>query len=154
MMDGVGAVGSLFGLVGFLFALVGAGLCVALVRGAVLRQQALTRGLSAEARCLDTYVTHDADGDRHRKAVLGFTAADGQAVRMTVGAPRTMVTGDLVQVRYLSNRPQRAAVVGSGGPAALIGTAIGVVTCLLFTIGGLILGTVGLGLGVLGFGTS
>lgn len=153
MMDGVGAAGSLFGLVGCLFALIGAGLCVALVRGAVLRQQALTRGLSAEARCLDTYVTRDADGDSHRKVVLGFTAADGRAVRLTVSAPRTAVTGDLVQVRYLPNRPERAAVVGSGGPASLFGTAIGVATCLLFTCGGLFFAAVGFGLGMFGFGT-
>ena len=154
MAGGIGAAGSLFGLVGFLFALLGAGFCVALVRGAVLRRRALARGLSAEARCLDTYVTRDADGAGHRKVVLGFTAADGRAVRLTVSAPRTMVTGDLVQVRYLPHRPERAAVVGSGGPAALLGTAIAVVTCLVFAFGGLFFGAVGFGLGVFGFGTS
>ena len=154
MMDGIGAAGSLFGLIGFLFALAGAGMCVALVRGAVLRQQALTRGLAAEARCLDTYVSRDADGAGHRKVILGFTAADGRAVRLTVGAPRTMVTGDLVQVRYLPDRPERAAVVGSGGSASLFGTAVGVVACLLFTFGGLFFGVVGFGLGLFGFGTS
>ena len=71
-----------------------------------------------------------------------------------MGAPRTMVTGDLVQVRYLPDRPERAAVVGSGGSASLIGTAVGVVACLLFTFGGLFFGVVGFGLGVFGFGTS
>ncbi|QMU69599.1 DUF3592 domain-containing protein [Streptacidiphilus sp. P02-A3a] len=147
-MDGVGVAGSLFGLVGFVFALIGIGLGVALVRGMVLRQQALTRGLSAEARCLDTFVARDADGGRHRRVVLGFTAVDGRAIRLTVGAPRTVVIGDLVQVRYLPNRPERAIVVGSGGPGSLFGTVIGVAACLLFTLAGLFVGAVGLGLGL------
>ena len=153
MTDGVGWAGSLFGLVGFVFAMIGGGFCAAVLHGAALKRRVLAHGLPAEARCLETCVSRDAEGSTRRKVILGFTTEDGRQIRFKVGAPSLMVAGDRVRVRYLPTRPERAVVVGSGGPAALIGTAAAVVFCLVFMVGGLFFGLAGLGVGVLGLCT-
>ena len=149
MSDGVGAIGLVFGLVGLLFALVGIALGVNLVRRAITQQRALTYGVPAEARCLDTYVTRDSEGSSTRHVILGFTTREGQAVRFEpTGAPRLLVAGDFVTVRYLPENPERAAVVGSGGAGAMVGLVIGLVVCTIFTVAGLAFAAGGFGFGL------
>ena len=151
MTDGIGMAGGFFSLIGFVFAFIGAGLAFALVRGAVIRRRVLTEGIPAEARCLDTYVTRDAEGGSRRKVILGFSTRDGQQIRFEESPRSVLVTGDVVPIRYLPDRPQRAAVVGSGGAGALVGTAIGLVVCAMFVLVGLTFGLGGLGAGIFGF---
>ncbi|MFC1442588.1 DUF3592 domain-containing protein [Streptacidiphilus sp. N1-10] len=148
MGDGVGAFGLAFGFFGLLFALVGIALGVSLVRRAVTQQRALTYGIPAEARCLDTYLTRDSEGSSTRHVILGFTTREGQAVRFEpMGAPRMMVAGDFVTVRYLPENPEKAAVVGSGGAGAMVGLVIGLVVSTIFTVAGLAFAAGGFGFG-------
>ncbi|MCB5169710.1 DUF3592 domain-containing protein [Streptomyces bambusae] len=157
--ESAGAFGLVFGLVGLLFAAVGVTMAVVLVRRLMLRSRTLARGLTAEARCLDTYVTHhrreEGPGTRSRRhVVLGFRTRDGQDVRVEdlSGVPR--VVGDFVQVRYLPEHPQRAVALGPGAPGAAVGAVLGVVFSAVFACVGLFFASVGLGLGFMGVGTS
>ncbi|MFI5757162.1 DUF3592 domain-containing protein [Streptomyces sp. NPDC051569] len=155
-----GAFGVLIGLIGLLFACVGAGLGITLLCRMRWRGRALTHGLAAQARVLDTYVTHssrigpDQPGDTStRHVILGFRTQDGRDIRIedTSGLPR--VIGDLVQVRYLPERPERAAVAGTSSVGAGVGLALGLAFCVVFTCGGLFFAAMGFGVGWLGFGT-
>jgi hypothetical protein len=148
MVVGLGAFGLVFGFVGLLFALVGVAIGVSLIRRAVMQQRALNYGVPAEARCLDTYVSRDSEGSSTRHVILGFTTKEGQAVRFEpAGAPRMMVAGDFVTVRYLPENPEKAAVVGSGGAGAMVGLVIALAFCSVFTLVGLMFAAGGFGFG-------
>ncbi|MEU8921960.1 DUF3592 domain-containing protein [Kitasatospora sp. NPDC048545] len=114
------------------------GLGAAALTGVVLkvrlRARTLAQGLTAQARCLDTYVTVETRGtgtDRHtssdRHVIIGFTTPDGQDVRFrdTSGVPR--VRGDRVPMRYLPERPRQAVIADqhpSGVTAPLVAGAV------------------------------
>jgi hypothetical protein len=152
MSDGIGVMATVFSLMGFLFAILGTVLAVALVRRVVNRSRVLSHGLTAEARCLDTYVTRDSEGSSRRRVILGFTTVDGQQIRIEEAPRGPIVAGDLVQVRYLPQRPERAVQVGGSAVGAALGTVIGLVVCSLFVLVGLVFGLGGLGVGLFAFG--
>ncbi|MFF4383193.1 DUF3592 domain-containing protein [Kitasatospora sp. NPDC001547] len=110
------AVGIVFGAIGLLAVGLGVVKPVLGIRRARLDLRTLAEGLSAEARCLETYTTQERDPSSRRTrterhVILGFRTRDGAEVRLedTSGAPR--VVGDRVTVRYLPDRPHRAVVV-------------------------------------------
>ena len=71
-------------------------------------------GLTAEARCLNTYTTTSGGGGDSSVSttlhhVYEFTTREGRAVRFEErNGPRTVVTGDIVTVRYTAEHPERA----------------------------------------------
>ncbi|MFJ9727002.1 DUF3592 domain-containing protein [Streptomyces sp. NPDC101209] len=71
-------------------------------------------GLTAEARCLNTYTTTGGGGGDSSVSttlhhVYEFTTREGRAVRFEErNGPRTIVTGDVVTVRYTAEHPERA----------------------------------------------
>ncbi|MFI6470999.1 DUF3592 domain-containing protein [Streptomyces sp. NPDC050516] len=146
-----GAFGVVFGCVGLLFAVVGIGALLWVVRRVSEHKRTLREGVMAQARCLETYVvrTHRSDGPVHhqRRLIVGFRAGDGRDVRVRVTSRQPYVTGDAVAVRYLPNRPERAVV--DEAP-----TGIGVVSCLfggamvVFTCVGLFFAAIGFGAAV------
>ncbi|MGW1764666.1 DUF3592 domain-containing protein [Streptomyces sp. NPDC002073] len=157
-MEGIGgAFGVVFGMIGLLFAAIGVTMAVVLVRRTVLRSRTLARGLTAEARCLDTYVTQHRDTEHRRRTarhvILGFRTQDGQDIRFedTSGVPR--VVGDFVPVRYLAHRPQQAVALGPVAPGLRIGTVLGLAFCTVFACVGLFFAAIGFGVGYLA-GTS
>ncbi|TDT96064.1 uncharacterized protein DUF3592 [Streptomyces sp. 846.5] len=146
MDNAVGAFGLMFGLVGLICALGGIAGGVTLIRRAIVHRRALSYGVPAEARCLDTYVTSNSEGSNTRHVILGFTTREGRDVRFEpVGMSRTLVAGDFVAVRYLPEKPEKAAVVGSGGAGAMVALVLGLVFCLVFTLAGLMFAAGGFG---------
>ncbi len=143
MLHAMGAMGTVFGLVGSVFAVAGVGMAVALVRRLAGRRRALAHGLPAEARCLETYTTRNGDGPSHRHTILGFRTQDGREVRIDDTTSRTVVVGDVVTVRYLPERPERAAVVGSGGAGTWVGAFSAIAFCAVFTAMGLVFAVMG-----------
>ncbi|MER5636647.1 DUF3592 domain-containing protein [Kitasatospora sp. NPDC002227] len=157
-MPGIfGAFGAVFGVVGLALAAGGLALAAFLLYRVVLRRRTLEAGLTAEAECLETYVTseaaYDEDRDRYtrtmRHVILGFRTEDGRDVRIRdrSGAPR--VVGDFVTVRYLPERPQDAAVAGRPTGIFAVGVGLGLFFCLvtvgvgvLFAVFGFAFGTV------------
>ncbi|MEU3505428.1 DUF3592 domain-containing protein [Streptomyces hundungensis] len=133
-----GAFGVVFGCVGLLFAGVGIWLLVWSVRTMSTYRRTLREGLMAQARCLETYVSrhHHSNGFTHsqRHLIVGFRTADGYDVRARVSSRRPFVAGDLVPVRYLPQRPDRAiadeAPAGVGVVSCLFGGVMVVITCL------------------------
>ncbi|QMU77532.1 DUF3592 domain-containing protein [Streptacidiphilus sp. PB12-B1b] len=152
MSDGIGAMGAVFSLVGFLFAVLGVVMAVTLLRRAVGRGRALSHGLTAEARCLEAYVTRSSDGSSRRRVILGFTTVDGQQIRIEETPRGPIVAGDFVQVRYLPERPQQAVQVGGSVAGTAVGTVFGLVFCSCFVAVGLAVGLSGLGVGLFAFG--
>jgi hypothetical protein len=71
-------------------------------------------GLTAEARCLNTYTTTSGGGGDSSATttlhhVYEFTTREGRAVRFEEhNGPGTIVTGDIVTVRYTAEHPERA----------------------------------------------
>jgi hypothetical protein len=70
-------------------------------------------GLTAEARCLNTYTTTSGGGDGMVSTklhhVYEFTTREGRPVRFEEqGGPATVVQGDIVTVRYAADRPEKA----------------------------------------------
>ncbi|GAA2501548.1 DUF3592 domain-containing protein [Streptomyces longisporus] len=85
--------------------------------GLLLRARNITRawnsGLTAEARCLNTYTTTSGGGETSVSTTLHhvyeFTTREGRPVRFEESnGPRTIVTGDIVTVRYAAEHPERA----------------------------------------------
>ncbi|MFJ6384372.1 DUF3592 domain-containing protein [Kitasatospora sp. NPDC092039] len=113
------AVGIVVGAIGLLAVGLGVVKPVLGVRRARLDLRTPAEGLSAEARCLETYTTQERDPSSRRTrterhVILGFRTRDGAEVRLedTSGARR--VVGDHATVRYLPDRPHRAVVVDRG----------------------------------------
>ncbi|MER7585335.1 DUF3592 domain-containing protein [Kitasatospora sp. NPDC097691] len=125
----VGVVGSVAGAA----ALVGVALRVR------LRARTLAQGLTARARCLETYLTVETRGtgserrtSTERHVIMGFRTADGRDVRFRDGSGAPRVVGDQVPVRYLPERPRRA-VIADGHPSGItaplvVGAVVGLVT--------------------------
>jgi hypothetical protein len=147
MWDGAGALGAGFGTVGLLFAMVGVGLGVFLIRSMVSRKRILATGLTAEAVCLDTYTRSRGENGSSRHAILNFTSHDGRVVRFDTVILTPMVTGDFVTVRYPPERPEKAVLVHTGVSRAAngVGMVLGLVFCGVFTLGGLFFAIAGFG---------
>lgn len=146
-MNGSSAPDVLLGLMGLLFAAIGTAAVVFLVRRHLTQSRALAHGIQVEARCLEAYMSTDSKGDSHRVVILGFTTREGREIRIKPTVPRLTVVGDFVPVRYLPERPEQAAVVGSGGPAEIFGLVFGLVVCAIFALFGLAFAAHGFGLG-------
>lgn len=106
--------GVVFVIVGVVLVAASAALGTAVVRGIRLQRRILAHGLTAEARCLETYVTHDADRTSStRHVILGFRTQDGADIRIEDTSRVPRVVGDITRVRYLPDRPHRAITAGS-----------------------------------------
>ncbi|MBK3644906.1 DUF3592 domain-containing protein [Streptomyces sp. MBT33] len=87
---------------------------IAVLRRARHISGAWNSGLTAEARCLNTYTTTSGGGGDSSVSttlhhVYEFTTREGRAVRFEEhNGPRTIVTGDIVTVRYTAEHPERA----------------------------------------------
>uniref|UniRef100_A0AAU2VF48 DUF3592 domain-containing protein n=1 Tax=Streptomyces sp. NBC_00003 TaxID=2903608 RepID=A0AAU2VF48_9ACTN len=145
-----GAFGVVFGCVGLLFAVVGIGALIGVVRKVSEHKRTLREGLTAQARCLEAYVvrTHRSDGLVHhqRRLIVGFRAVDGREVRVQVTSRQPYVTGDMVPVRYVPHRPERAVV--DEAP-----TGVGVVSCLFAGVM-VVFACLGLFFAAIGFGAA
>jgi hypothetical protein len=149
-----GAIGVVFGIVGLVFAGIGMALGIALVRRTLSRNRALAHGLTAEAQCLDVYVTRRVDGPGNRHAILGFRTVDGQDIRIEDNSGRPRVVGDFVQVRYLPHRPQDATVTGGSAAGSALGLVVGLAVSVMFVGVGLAFALGGFGMGWFGLSTS
>src|SRR4051812_3311174 len=87
---------------------------IALLRRARHVSHAWNSGLTAEARCLNTYTTTSGGaGDTMVSTTLHhvyeFATREGRPVRFEEsGGPGTTVTGDVVTVHYAAEHPERA----------------------------------------------
>ncbi|MFC1418836.1 DUF3592 domain-containing protein [Streptacidiphilus cavernicola] len=148
MLEVSGGIGVLFGLVGLLFAVVGAAIVITLVVKTADRRRLLDSGLAAEARCLDTYTRSSSEGTGSRHAILSFVTADGREVRIQPVITGPVVPGDFVTVRYDPARPQRAVMVGNGSGAVAngCGAVVGLIVAVMFIGVGLFFAAAGFGL--------
>ncbi|MER6030354.1 DUF3592 domain-containing protein [Streptomyces sp. NPDC001851] len=104
-------------------------------------------GLTAEARCLQTYTTTSGGGGEtsvHTTLhhVYEFTTREGRTVRFEeANGPGTTIPGDIVTVHYTAERPERATAhapargrlaAESGCQVAFFGVFIG--GCVLFMV--------------------
>ncbi|MFD9564437.1 DUF3592 domain-containing protein [Streptomyces sp. NPDC059994] len=143
-----GAFGVVFGSIGLLFAAFGIGMLVVGARKSSEYKRVFREGHMAEARCLETYVVHhhssNGPSSSQRRLIVAFRSGDGRDVRAEVVARHPYVAGDVVPVRYLPERPDRAV-------AAEATPGVGVVTCLfsgvmvILTCMGLFFAAIGLG---------
>ena len=131
------AFGWVFGAVGVLFVAVGIAVLIYTVRKVLVRRRILREGLVAEARCLEMFVVHHSlqrHGQSQRRLILGFRAPDGRDVQAEVVSDVPHVVGDIVPVRYLPRRPERAvpagAASGIGSGSILIGGVMVLFTCI------------------------
>ncbi|GGP91756.1 DUF3592 domain-containing protein [Streptomyces melanogenes] len=145
-----GAFGVVFGSIGLLFAAFGIGMLVLGARKSSEYKRLFREGQVAEARCLETYIVHrhspDAPTSSQRRLIVAFRTVDGRDARAEVVSRHPYVAGDVVPVRYLPERPDRAV-------AAEATPGLGVFSCLF---GGVmvILTCVGLGFAAIGFGVA
>ncbi|MEV0848366.1 DUF3592 domain-containing protein [Streptomyces sp. NPDC049954] len=155
--DGFGLV---FGLLGGLFAALGAGGIIGVLVRLRRRRTTLATGRTAEATVVDTYVTRresaafsetDTATRTERRALLEFSAADGTRVRFEETSGKR-VRGDLVPVRYPVEHPERAVCVDSGA-GGRVGAAFLIAFLVVFTALGLYFASLGFG-GFDGFGGS
>ncbi|MFF4183434.1 DUF3592 domain-containing protein [Streptomyces sp. NPDC001691] len=143
-----GIFGVVFGSVGLLFVAVGLGALVWVARTVSEHKRTLREGLRAGARCLETHVvrTHTSGGATRvrRRLIVGFRTVGGREVRARVTSRHPYVAGDVVPVRYVAHRPERAvadeAPTGVGVVACLFGGAMVAVMCM-----GLFFAAVGFG---------
>ncbi|MFD9222990.1 DUF3592 domain-containing protein [Streptomyces sp. NPDC060064] len=132
-----GMFGFVFGVFGLLFAAFGIGMLIWLARRGSEYKRTLREGLVAEARCLETFMVHrssDGHGHSERRQILGFRTSDGRDVRAQVASEQLYVVGDIVPVRYLPQRPERAVPAASppvlGAMSYLTGGVLVVFTCV------------------------
>ncbi|MBM9508904.1 DUF3592 domain-containing protein [Actinacidiphila acididurans] len=126
--------GIMFVIGGAVLVAASAALGTAVVRGIRRQRRTLARGLTAEARCLETYVTHDGDhSSSTRHVILGFRTQDGSEIRIEDTSRVPRVVGDVAQVRYLPDRPHRAIVIGSS--PMIFGWTLLTIFCLLLACG-------------------
>ncbi|MFF7995732.1 DUF3592 domain-containing protein [Kitasatospora xanthocidica] len=126
MSDG-NVVWSVLGVVG---SAAGVAALVGVVLRVRLRARTLTQGMTAQARCLETYLTVATLGtgpeqriSTERHVIMGFRTPDGQDVRFRDRSGTPRVTGDQVRVRYLPERPQRA-VIADQHPSGITGRLV------------------------------
>ncbi|MFF4804201.1 DUF3592 domain-containing protein [Streptomyces sp. NPDC001351] len=87
---------------------------IGLLRRARRIRSAWNSGLTAEARCLNTYTTTSGGGGDTSVStslhhVYEFTTREGRPVRFEESnGPRTVVAGDIVTVRYAAEHPEWA----------------------------------------------
>ncbi|MEU2713390.1 DUF3592 domain-containing protein [Streptomyces sp. NPDC007205] len=127
-------------ITGAVFALVG------LLRRSRDVHRAWDGGLTAEARCLQTYTTTSGGGETSVRTTLHhvyeFTTREGRTVRFDeTNGPGTTIPGDIVTVHYAAERPERATAhapargklaAESGCLVAFFGVFIG--GCVLFMV--------------------
>ncbi|MCL6734562.1 DUF3592 domain-containing protein [Streptomyces neyagawaensis] len=104
---------ALFNLVPILLIVFAVGAAVALVRRSRRVNDAWTRGITAQARCVRTYTTTSGGGNNTVHTTLHhvyeFTTRDGRLIRFDEeDGPSTTVEGDIVTVHYLPERPEHA----------------------------------------------
>jgi hypothetical protein len=145
-----GGIGTLFGLVGLLFAAGGVAMIVGGARTAATRKRLLATGLAAEARCLDTYTRRGSEGPGSRHAVLSFSTVDGREIRIQPVITGPVVPGDYLTVRYDPARPQRAVIVAEAANSVGNGCAmaIGLIVAVMFIVVGLGFAAAGFGVGL------
>ncbi|GAA2106199.1 hypothetical protein GCM10009759_44120 [Kitasatospora saccharophila] len=105
-------------------AVLGAGIPGALLRG----RRWASEGLTAEARCLETYVKNHRHEDRStssRWAIVEYRTPDGSAHRSHLLA-RDLVVGDELTVRYRPRNPKKTFRAGES-----VGTVALVVVCVI-----------------------
>lgn len=119
---------------------------VQVIRRALRTSRAWTHGLTAEGRCLHTYLRasggHDTTVRGTLHHVYEFTTREGERFRFDeVGGDSTVVAGDHVVVRYPAERPQWATALQPAQGRLILGTGIlvafmGVVAvgCVLFAV--------------------
>ena len=119
---------------------------ISVLRRAWHLSSAWNGGLTAEARCLNTYTTTRGGGDTSARTTLHhvyeFVTREGRPVRFEEGGgPRTIVTGDIVTVHYLAEHPERATakpptpgrlIAEQGCLLAFFGVFIGF--CVMFMV--------------------
>ncbi|WP_327287996.1 DUF3592 domain-containing protein [Streptomyces sp. NBC_01198] len=158
-----GVFGVVFGMIGLLFACAGAAFGLTLVRRTRWRRRALAQGLTAEARCLETYVARDhsaisaggfSTSSATRHVILGFRTRDGRDIRIEETSRVPRVVGDFVEVRYLTEHPERATVAGASPSGVSLGLVVGLAFCAVFTCVGLLFAATGFGIGYFGLATS
>lgn len=146
-----GAFGLVFGALGLLFAALGIGMLTWMVRRASEYRRTLREGLVAEAQCLDTFVVHrrspDGPGHSQRRLILEFRTSEGRDVRAEVASQQPYVAGDIVPVRYLPQRPERAVPAGAS-PGLGVASCLAVGVLVVFTSMGLCFAAIGFGLAV------
>ncbi|MFI8346673.1 DUF3592 domain-containing protein [Streptomyces sp. NPDC085596] len=119
---------------------------VQVIRRALRTSRLWAHGLTAEGRCLNTYMKTSGGNDAAVRSTLHhvyeFTTREGQSFRFDeVGGDSTVVAGDHVVVRYLAERPQWATalepsrgrlILGTGGLIVFLGVMV--VGCVLFAV--------------------
>ena len=160
VFNGVGAFGTVFGLVGLAFTAIAVIMIVRILRRAGTTGAALRSGLVAEGRVLDVYQALEGRHDHRltvRHAIIGFRAANGQDYRIDDSSGQPRIVGDHVPVKYLPGSPDRgvpadARGAGTGGMPAVVP----VIILSVFGLIGLFFALIGFGLAGIGFsvGTS
>jgi hypothetical protein len=144
-----GTFGLFFGAFGLLFAAIGIGMLVLMVRKGSENRRILREGLLAEARCLETYVTHhrsaEGAGRSQRRLILGFRTSEGQDARAEIASDLPHVVGDIVPVRYLPQHPERVVPAGAS-PGLGFPTYLAGAVAVVFTCAGLFFAATGFGL--------
>ncbi|WP_052441285.1 DUF3592 domain-containing protein [Streptacidiphilus anmyonensis] len=151
---GVGAFGTVFGLVGLLFAVIGAGSGVAIMRRWVAVRRNLDSGLVAEGVVLDTYLAvHGRESVRTvRRAIIGFRTPDGVEHRIDDASGRPRVVGDHVTVRYLPGTPERGVAADAMSGRSIAAPLVSLVFLGVFVLIGLLFAAIGFGIAGFGFG--
>ncbi|MEU9924480.1 DUF3592 domain-containing protein [Streptomyces griseoluteus] len=119
---------------------------VQVIRRALRTSRMWAHGLTAEARCLNTYTKTGGGNDTAVHSTLHhvyeYTTRDGQKFRFDeAGGDSTVVAGDHVGVRYLAERPQWATALQPARGRLIFGTGVLVaflgvlaVGCVLFAV--------------------
>ncbi|MFD8259866.1 DUF3592 domain-containing protein [Streptomyces griseoluteus] len=102
---------------------------VQVIRRALRTSRMWARGLTAEARCLNTYTrTSGGNGTAAHSTlhhVYEFTTREGERFRFDeAGGDSTVVAGDHLVVRYLPERPQSATALQPARGRLILGTAV------------------------------
>ncbi|MER8017731.1 DUF3592 domain-containing protein [Streptomyces griseoluteus] len=119
---------------------------VQVIRRALRTSRMWAHGLTAEGRCLNTYMKTSGGNDAAVRSTLHhvyeFTTREGERFRFDeVGGDSTVVAGDHVVVRYLAERPQWATALRPAKGRLILGTGVLVVFmgaiavgCVLFAV--------------------
>ncbi|MEV8044948.1 DUF3592 domain-containing protein [Streptomyces griseoluteus] len=102
---------------------------VQVIRRALRTSRMWAHGLTAEARCLNTYTRTSGGNDTAVHSTLHhvyeFTTREGERFRFDeAGGDSTVVAGDHLVVRYLAERPQWATALQPARGRLILGTAV------------------------------
>ncbi|GHF25348.1 hypothetical protein E5082_26010 [Streptomyces griseoluteus] len=119
---------------------------VQVIRRALRTSRMWAHGLTAVARCLNTYTKTSGGNDTAVSSTLHhvyeFTTREGERFRFDeAGGDSTVVAGDHLVVRYLAERPQWATALQPARGRLILGTAVLlaflaviILGCLLFAV--------------------